>query len=82
MPESLAEELDLSPGGISNAYLADGSRLTYRYFRGRVSWHGHEMLVPIAMIGSEVLIGMVLLEGSTLSIEVKYEGSVSIDSIT
>lgn len=81
VPESLAEEMDLSPGGFSNAYLADGSRLTYRYFRGRITWHGREVSVPISMIGGEVLIGMALLERSRLSIEIKYAGSALIDPL-
>lgn len=72
-------ELDLPLVGRGAAVLADGRAVETRYHRGRVLWHGQEeRTVQVLSAEGGPLVGMSLLRGSLLTIEVVPGGGVSV----
>ena len=72
------QELDLPVVGRGAAVLADGRAVETRYHRGRVLWHGRERTVQVLAAEGGPLVGMSLLRGSLLTVEVAPGGGVSV----
>ena len=72
------EDLGLPVVGRGAAVLADGRAIETRYHRGRVLWHGRERGVQVLSVEGGPLIGMGLLRGGLLTIEVFSGGEVSV----
>ena len=72
------ENLGLPVVGRGAAVLADGRAVETRYHRGRVLWHGRERGVQVLSAEGGPLIGMGLLRGGLLTIEVVPGGEVSV----
>lgn len=64
--------------GRGAAILADGRAVETRYHRGRVLWHGREREVQVLSAEGGPLVGMTLLRGDLLTIEVVPGGEVSL----
>ena len=58
--------------------LADGSEIRAGQYLGTVRWFGRELQVPVIEAGEGVLIGMALLSGFELRIQVVDGGEVSV----
>jgi hypothetical protein len=59
---------DRDERGFVEATVADGSTVALRVHDAEILWYGAPRRVPACQAGGEVLIGMSLLRGSTLSI--------------
>ena len=74
--------LRLPFAGYRRATLADGSKVLLEAFLAQVMWHGSEREVVIAHTEGTPLIGMSLLYGSRLTLEILDEGEVTIEEVT
>ena len=61
--------------------LADGREVTLQVFEGRVDWQGSNRKADVIASEGDPLLGMRLLEGSELRIEVKSGGAVRIEPL-
>ena len=82
LPERLIEKLDLGYSGRASATLADGSRVVLRRYDAMIDWLGTELEVPVLAADGGPLIGMALLGGNRMSVDVVEGGSVTIASLS
>lgn len=78
LSQDLISKLRLPPIGKSRGVLADGSEITYETYEGTVIWHGRQLQITIDAVDSDPLLGMGLLYGSKLTLEVVEGGEVVI----
>lgn len=81
LPPDLIEAMALQRLGRGRAILADGSESIFDIFAATVLWDGARRNVEADAAETDALIGMALLEGYSLQVEVVSGGSVTIDSI-
>jgi clan AA aspartic protease len=81
LPSELITELDLPFRGEGTAVLADGKQVVFRIHEGVALWDGKPRRVPIDAADTAPLLGMALLYGHDLRIEVVEGGSVSIQAL-
>jgi predicted aspartyl protease len=72
--------LEQESGGI--ATFADGSVRTYHMYAAEIEWDGRWKPTLVSLFGSEALLGMRLLVGHILGIEVVAGGLVEIVSMS
>lgn len=77
---ALATELGLAYRGISRATLADGSEVTFPYYGVSVLWDGQMKHVAADAADTTPLVGMRLLDGHSLHVEVVDGGRVVIQA--
>jgi clan AA aspartic protease len=70
--------LDLRPIGLRDGTLADGTVELFPAFLATVDWHGAVRTGAVIQSGGGNMLGMKLLEGSVLQIEVFPSGSVEV----
>ena len=75
----LVRSLSLPLAGRGIAVLADGHTVETRIYRTRVVWHGRERGVRVLATKGGPLVGMTLLRGSRLSVDVVPDGAVRIE---
>ncbi len=68
--------------GKGAAVLADGRAVETRYHRGRILWHGRERGVQVLSAEGGSLVGMTLLRGGILTVEVEPGGEVMVEERT
>jgi clan AA aspartic protease len=78
LPMAIVTALGLVRLSGSAAVLADGSVRQFDIFAAEVLWHGTWQAVLVSAVGNESLMGMRLLAGHKLLIEVVQGGSVEI----
>lgn len=78
LPPGLIAALGLAWDGQEEAALADGSVKLFDYYRAVVHWDGSPWRVAVLAAGSDPLVGMELLAGYELSIQVTHDGIVTI----
>ncbi len=81
LPKSIVEELDLSYLGPARAALGDGNEVRMDVFVAAVQWEGGPRDVLVLEAEGEVLVGMAMLVGSRLTMDVEEDGVVSIQSL-
>jgi clan AA aspartic protease len=81
LPPSLISTLGLSFEAPAQATLADGSIVWMNYYRAAVSWEGNDRQIPVLESDGGPLVGMALLYGHELRIQVVDGGLVSIDAL-
>lgn len=81
LPESVIERLDFPFLGIEKVVLADGSRTVLATFAATVVWHGKPLRVVAMEAEGGALVGMALLYGSRLTMDVLEGGPVRIEMI-
>jgi clan AA aspartic protease len=81
LPSDLIAELALPFRREGYAVLADGREIAFRVYEGTALWDGKLRRIPIDTADTEPLIGMSLLYGHKLSIEIIEGGSVVINSL-
>jgi clan AA aspartic protease len=79
LPPETVRSLSLPERGFVEVELADGEMATLGVYEARVLWHWRPLRVPVYEADGAPLIGMSLLRGSTLTIEVIPRGAVTID---
>jgi len=82
LPASLIKKLGLPWRRRAIAELADGSQTIVDIYRGVVVWNGRRRRIPIDEAETAPLVGMALLAGSELKIQVWPAGNVSIQRRT
>jgi clan AA aspartic protease len=78
LPPETVRSLSLPERGFVEVELADGGMATLGVYEARVLWHWRPLRVPVYEADGAPLIGMSLLRGSTLTIEVIPRGAVTI----
>jgi clan AA aspartic protease len=81
LSRSAIDDLMLNPIGESKAFLADGTSTVMRMFDAQVSWHGQLIAVEVHEADGVPLVGMNLLHGSRLTIDVIDRGKVVIEPL-
>ena len=80
LPAALVTELGLPLAHIGRARLANDDRITFNVHHATVLWDGQPRRIKAAVTGSTPLLGMQLLDGHDLSIEVERGGRVLIEA--
>ena len=78
LPMAVVTALSLARQSGGTAVLADGSVRQFDIFAAEVAWGGIWRAVLVSAVGNESLLGMRLLAGHKLVIEVVPSGSVEI----
>lgn len=78
LPSHLISELDLPFRRNGRAVLGDGSTVTFDVHEAIILWNGRQRRIPVDSADSEPLLGMGLLEGHELNIEVIQGGKAVI----
>ena len=78
LPPMLMEDLELPVVGDGEAVLADGTRAAFDVYGVTVLWDGQPMYVETGAVGVDPLVGMALLEGHSLNIDIEDGGRVLI----
>ena len=78
LPPEVVRYLSLPERGFVGVELADGGVATLAVYEARVLWHGRPRRVPVYETDGGPLLGMSLLRGSTLTVEVLPNGEVTI----
>ncbi len=78
LPVTLIEKLDLPWRRRGQAVLADGSKSLFEIYDATIIWDGKRRRIAIDALDAEPLVGMSLLFGHDLTIEVMTGGSVLI----
>lgn len=78
LPSSVVDGLDLPLRGSRDSFLADGSRISLDAHRVGVEWDDRVRVVPALAAEGGPLVGMSLLRGSDVRIQVIEDGEVVI----
>ena len=82
LPLDVVSTLALIRQSGGTAVLADGSIRQFDLFAAEVAWDGHWRAVLVSAVGKESLLGMRLLAGHELKVEVVPGGNVEILPLT
>jgi clan AA aspartic protease len=80
LPAAVIGSLRLAHRGRVPAMLADGTRTEFDIYAATILWDGTARPVPVGAAEGTALVGMSLLEGSRLTVEVKDGGLVRIEA--
>jgi clan AA aspartic protease len=78
LPPRLVAELRLPFRNRASALLGDGSRTLYDVHDGIVLWNGRLRRIAVDVVDIDPLLGMALLYGQELTIQVVEGGAVSV----
>jgi clan AA aspartic protease len=78
LPSTLIVALDLRWQSVDSATLADGSTCVFQVYVGKVLWDGKVRSVLVAEAETDPLVGMRLLRGHELRMQVRSRGKVTI----
>jgi len=81
LPPDLIDQLNLTWKRRGRAILGDGSECVFNVYEAIVVWDGNYLTIPIDEADSEPLVGMSLMEGYQLTVQVFEEGSVEIHKV-
>ena len=80
MPVAVVRALNLLPLGVGQVALANGESAEVRIYQAGGFWNGVERIVDVLETEGDCLIGMALLQGHELRIEVRDGGAVTIET--
>lgn len=78
VPPKVVAQLGLPLVDAAAMDLADGSRVVVNVYEAVVEWHGQQRLIPAYEIDGGALVGMSLLRGSRMAMDVVDGGPVTI----
>ena len=81
LPPDLIAQLNLSWKRRGRAILGDGSECVFNVYEAIVVWDGDLLTIPIDEADSEPLIGMSLMEGYQLIVQVFEGGLVKLSKV-
>jgi clan AA aspartic protease len=81
LPAQLIATLALSFAGTTRAALADGSEVPMDVFDAIVLWDNQERRVVVLAAKGAALVGMAMLSGHRVTLDVEDGGSVSIEAL-
>lgn len=82
LPRAVVEEMNLALRGSASVMLADGRVEELQIYRVGLIWHGRRRSVRAYAAPGEALLGMSLLRGSRLHMDVEPGGAVTIEEKT
>ena len=82
LPSALINRLKLQQAGEQITILGDENRVVLKRYVTKVLWHGTERNVYVLQAEGEPLIGMSLLYGSRLILDVVTDGDVTITPLS
>ena len=83
LPTVLIDQVDLPWRGRVQGLLADGSLHVFDAYEGTILWNGQDRTVEVdASDTHQPLVGMGLLRGYALSVDVVQNGTVKIEALT
>lgn len=81
LPSGLVARLGLPCVGLKAAILADGRRVLLNQFEAFVEWAGRRRRVPVLEVERGALLGMALLGGFRIIMDIADEGPVRIEPL-
>jgi clan AA aspartic protease len=78
LPPALITTLGLRWRSIDRATLADGSTCVFQVYVGKVLWDGKIRRILVSEADADPLVGMRLLRGHEVKMQVRYRGKVTI----
>ena len=81
LPSSLINHLKLQMAGNRRVALGDGNVVVLNMYLAKVLWDGHKREVLVLQADGGPLVGMSLLYGSRVMLEVVDNGNVTIDAM-
>jgi clan AA aspartic protease len=81
LPPDLIKQLNLSWKRRGRAILGDGSECVFNVYEAVVIWGGDTLTIPIDEADSEPLVGMSLMVGYQLIVQVFEGGSVNLSKV-
>ena len=81
LPSARIASLQLPLAGLQRMTLADGTVAVLAVYEGVVHWHGARRTVQVIEVDGGALLGMALLDGSRMTMEVCDGGAVSIEPL-
>ena len=78
LPLELIEQLELKWDRIGGGKLADGRTIGFDVYEATIQWSGRSRSTWIAGCGGDALVGMELLRGLELNVQIRLGGSVTI----
>ncbi len=78
LPEFLIDYLKLPRIGTRRAIIAHGGAVLLNLYLAKVIWHGKERDIEVLQTDKQPLIGMSLLRGSRVTLDVVTNGDVTI----
>lgn len=82
LPRQLIADLALPLAGTTQAALGDGSATLLDVFEATVLWDKQERDVVVLEVEGEVLVGMSILSGYRVTLEVEDGGAVTIEALS
>ncbi|MEH2058216.1 MAG: clan AA aspartic protease [Nostoc sp.] len=81
LPPDLIDRLNLKWKRRGRAILGDGCECVFNVYEAVVFWDGQYLTIPIDEADSEPLVGMSLMEGYQLMVQVFEDGRVEISKV-
>lgn len=78
LPAAVVASLSLVWSSRSSAFLADGTESEFDIYAAELDWGGSRRSVLVSAVGTGVLLGMRLLDGHELFVEVTTGGVVEV----
>jgi clan AA aspartic protease len=78
LPPALITSLGLRWRSVGRATLADGSMCVFQVYTGKVLWEGKVRTILVDEADTDPLVGMRLLRGHELKMQVRARGKVTI----
>ena len=82
LPGDVIRQLGLVSAGHRRAQLADGHAVVLEIFLARLLWHARPREILVLQADGGALVGMALLAGSHVTLEVKAGGTLTIQEFT
>jgi len=82
LPTEIIESLRLHSDGVREAMLADGEMVVLDTYAGSVIWDSEAIDIEILATTAQALVGMELLRGYRLRIDVEPGGEILIEAIS
>lgn len=79
LPDSLIRSLNLTAAGRLRGMLADGTIISMNTYIAEIQWRNGPRKIVVTATEGTPLIGMALLEGARLAIEVSEGGQVTVE---
>lgn len=81
LPPAIVTALGLRWRSVERFTLADGSECLFDVYVAKVEWDGKVRTILVDEADAEPLVGMRLLRGSELKMQVRYRGKVTIKKL-
>jgi len=81
LPPKIVQAFGLPFVRSMSASLADGSHITIDVHQATIVWHGIERHTEVVVLDDRPLIGMVILDGRNMNVDLKDGGTVVLSEI-